>query len=379
MDFIYIFITLALVISTLVLGVILILQPIPEKPFLNKYKLSSRLLGIVYVLFASITIYILYIGTDKYLAEYFRFSTTIISATQAIVFSFALISLLNPHFTKRITTMYIVHASVILLFLLTYWVFTRFEKDAVLSSINAITNNQENPITILRFIFIIFYLYQFLHYLIVFQKSISKYNKNIENYYSEIGKIKLYWIRYAFYSSFVVALTALIFQIIPSLWFDILFSGALIGFYIVFALNFINYNRIFHIIEPALEQNLLLDSENHYTQKKSNWPLYRQRVLEKKIYLNEGITLIEMADFLNISRTTLSTLINIEENQSFNQWIKQLRVDEAKRLMQTNPNYSFLDIAYKTGFSEQSNFSREFKQITGETPSSWKKSINSLN
>lgn len=171
-------------------------------------------------------------------------------------------------------------------------------------------------------------------------------------------------------------MAALIFQIIPSLWFDIFFSGALIVFYIVFAVNFINYNRIFHILEPALEQNLLLDTENHYAQKKSNWPIYRQRVLEKKIYLHEGITLVEMADFLNISRTTLSTLINIEENQSFNQWINQLRINEAKRLMHTNPNFSFLDIAYKTGFSEQSNFSREFKQITGETPSSWKKSIN---
>lgn len=378
MDFVYIFITLALIISTLVLGVVLIMLPIPAKPFLNKYKLSSRLLGLVYVIFASITTYILFIGIGEYLTEFFRFSTTLISCLQAIIFSFALIALLNPHFSKRITTMYIVHASVILLFLLAYMVFTRFKEDAVLSSVKAISNNQENPITILRLLFIIFYVYQFLHYLIVFQKSISKYNKNIENYYSETGKVKLAWIRFAFYSSFAVAMTALIFQIIPSLWFDTFFSGALIVFYIVFAVNFINYNRIFHIIEPALEQNLLLDTENHYTQKKSNWPLYRQRVLEKKIYLNEGITLIEMADFLNISRTTLSTLINIEENQSFNQWIKQLRVDEAKRLMQTNPNYSFLDIAYKTGFSEQSNFSREFKQITGETPSSWKKSINSL-
>lgn len=376
MDFVYIFITLALIISTIVLGVVLILLPIPEKPFLNKYKLSSRLLGLVYVIFASITTYILFVGIGKYQTEFFRFSATFISCIQALIFSFALISILNPHFSKRITTMYFVHASVILLFLSAYLVFNRFEKDEVLSSIKAISSHRENPLTNIRLLFIIFYIYQFLHYFIIFQKSIIKYNKNIENYYSETGKVKLHWIRFAFYSSCTVGMAALIFQIIPSLWFDIFFSGALIVFYIVFAVNFINYNRIFHILEPALEQNLLLDTENHYAQKKSNWPIYRQRVLEKKIYLHEGITLVEMADFLNISRTTLSTLINIEENQSFNQWINQLRINEAKRLMHTNPNFSFLDIAYKTGFSEQSNFSREFKQITGETPSSWKKSIN---
>jgi AraC-like DNA-binding protein len=164
---------------------------------------------------------------------------------------------------------------------------------------------------------------------------------------------------------------AIIFQTLPSLLFDNIFTTVIVVFYTGFAINFINYKKIYHIIEPAL--NTYGQIEIDHTFKKLSWDLYKQKILESKIYLKEGITLIEIAQSVNVGRGTLSNFINTRENQNFNSWINQLRITEAKSLMTNNPGVPVSYIAMKTGYSEPSNFSREFKQITGETPLAWRK------
>ncbi|MDO9254516.1 MAG: AraC family transcriptional regulator [Bacteroidales bacterium] len=227
------------------------------------------------------------------------------------------------------------------------------------------------PLTILRVTFFAFYLYQIMVYSLIFSKAIGKYNSSIDNYFSETGTIKLNWIKVAFISALIIGLMAVIFQTLPSLLFDNIFTTVIVVFYTGFAINFIHYNKIYHIIEPAL--NTYTQIEIDQTPKKSGWGLYKQKILESKIYLKEGITLIEMAQSLNVGRSTLSNFINTEENKNFNNWINHLRISEAKNLMISNPDSPLSCIAMKTGYSEPSNFSREFKQITGETPLAWRK------
>jgi AraC-like DNA-binding protein len=123
---------------------------------------------------------------------------------------------------------------------------------------------------------------------------------------------------------------------------------------------------VYYATEPKIEEKKL---------KKSSWEFYKKTIIERKLYLQEGLTIVELAEILHVSRNTLSFLINNEENLSFNRWINQLRIEEAISLMNNNPEYSFFDIALRIGYSEHSNFSREFKVITGKTPSSWKTAL----
>lgn len=122
-----------------------------------------------------------------------------------------------------------------------------------------------------------------------------------------------------------------------------------------------------YIIEPAFNTSIHIETET--ILKKSSWYFYKQKIIESKIYLNESITLIEIAQSLNIGHTTLSNFINTEENLNFNNWINQLRFSEAQNLMASDPDTPISHITTKTGYSELSNFSREFKQFTVETPS----------
>jgi len=355
------------------LGLILFAIPLPDINFFKRYINSSKILAVSYILLAIINTSVLFLGLTDYQPEYLKFSGLLISSTQSLIFSFTIITLLNPQQNSKANTIFKIHSYIVLLFLLVYIVFSLFQNDPILTSLPGLTQTILNPLGILRVAFFAFYLYQILHYCVIFSKSVGKYNISIDNYFSETGKIKLNWVKVAFFSALIIGLMAIIFQTWPSLMFDNIFTTILVIFYTVFAINFINYKKIYNIIEPAFATPLQTGIESEKTLKKSSWDLYKQKILVNKIYLKEGITLIEMAHSLNVGRTTLSNFINTEENQNFNNWINQLRISEAKTLMATNPDFPISYIAMKTGYSEQSNFSREFKQITGETPSAWRK------
>jgi YesN/AraC family two-component response regulator len=59
---------------------------------------------------------------------------------------------------------------------------------------------------------------------------------------------------------------------------------------------------------------------------------------------------------------------------SFGDYIRKHRIEKAKELM-ANSQYSLTEIAYLTGFSDQSHFTRIFKKHTGKNPSSYRKTI----
>jgi transcriptional regulator GlxA family with amidase domain len=60
------------------------------------------------------------------------------------------------------------------------------------------------------------------------------------------------------------------------------------------------------------------------------------------------------------------------DNLSFGEYIRKLRVEKAIAYIKSS-DYSFSEIAYLTGFSDQSHFARIFKLQTGLTPSQFKR------
>ena len=50
----------------------------------------------------------------------------------------------------------------------------------------------------------------------------------------------------------------------------------------------------------------------------------------------------------------------------------QLRIEEAKRLLLENPEMSINIIAELSGFSDRSNFHRQFTKIVGCSPKQWR-------
>ncbi|OIQ93649.1 HTH-type transcriptional activator Btr [mine drainage metagenome] len=66
------------------------------------------------------------------------------------------------------------------------------------------------------------------------------------------------------------------------------------------------------------------------------------------------------------------------DNLSFGEYIRKIRIEKAIELIQES-NYSLTEIAYLTGFSDQSHFTRIFKKHTGNNPSLYRKKIKKSN
>ena len=77
--------------------------------------------------------------------------------------------------------------------------------------------------------------------------------------------------------------------------------------------------------------------------------------------------------FISADMPRLAGLTPIR-NMNFGDYIRKLRIDKATGLMEST-DYSLTEIAYLTGFSDQSHFTRIFKQHTGMVPSAYKKNL----
>ena len=92
---------------------------------------------------------------------------------------------------------------------------------------------------------------------------------------------------------------------------------------------------------------------------------------KEKPYLNPDFQLMDLRQVLPLNRTYLSQLINSAYGCSFYQWVNDLRIKEAKRLMIEQPDLKIQDIADRCGFSSRQVFARVFARETGFTPSEW--------
>lgn len=116
----------------------------------------------------------------------------------------------------------------------------------------------------------------------------------------------------------------------------------------------------------------LTDSEaRQYAEKLTDY------MDSSKPYLNPDLSLSQLAEEIGITSHYLSQVINEKFNLNFFDLINGYRVEAFKERL-TDPrysNYSFLGIAFECGFNSKSSFNRIFKQVTGLTPSQYKKAL----
>lgn len=102
---------------------------------------------------------------------------------------------------------------------------------------------------------------------------------------------------------------------------------------------------------------------------------YRKQLIElmvnDKLYLDPLLKLDTLAAKLKITERAISNLLNQHIGKTFNDFVNQYRVEEAKVKL-ANPNfnqYTIAAIAYDCGFNSLATFQRCFKQFSGITPS----------
>lgn len=98
----------------------------------------------------------------------------------------------------------------------------------------------------------------------------------------------------------------------------------------------------------------------------------------EKPYLNENLTLGELARRIGIPDKQLSQIINQHRNENFKNFINRHRIEEAKKkiLDPREKDFVLLKIAYDVGFNSKSVFNAAFKKFTKMSPSQYRKKHN---
>lgn len=126
-------------------------------------------------------------------------------------------------------------------------------------------------------------------------------------------------------------------------------------------------------------ENLLLDVYKKFLKQTSSskkipsWAKELKEIIQDQIDTNLTLTLKEVSQTLNVHPSYLSREFSkYFDNLSFGDYIRRLRIEKAIQLLNES-DHSLSEIAYLTGFSDQSHFNRIFKKHTGKNPSTYRK------
>ncbi len=223
-------------------------------------------------------------------------------------------------------------------------------------------------------------------------RYLQYYRQNIRQQFSEIERINLSWLVTLLW----LLLLLWIFHMV-----DIFFSeglgiddkaGKSLHVILVFIIYSLGYMGLRQPSIFKLEQSPDAVSDSETEQSHGKTEKYRKSKLsdehskmlkdrlvtimeERKPYLENGITLPQLANIVDCSPNNLSQVINDGFGKSFFDFINEYRIAYAKQQLQRSERQAVLQIAMDTGFNSKSAFYSAFKKEMGMTPSQYRKTI----
>ena len=135
-----------------------------------------------------------------------------------------------------------------------------------------------------------------------------------------------------------------------------------------------------HTGDPV-EQLLLQMVEKYISEKSATkqripaWAKELKETIQDYVDTNFSLSLKDISQELDLHPAYVSRAFSkYFDNLSFGEYIRKLRIEKAVQLLETT-GMSLTEIAYLTGFSDQSHFNRIFKKHLGVQPSVYRKSL----
>ena len=129
-------------------------------------------------------------------------------------------------------------------------------------------------------------------------------------------------------------------------------------------------NPVEHLFIEVFEKYL---KQKLSVKKIPAWARELKEIIQDQIDTN--ITLKQLSKDLDINPAYLSREFSKYFNDlSFGEYIRKLRIEKAIEYLNSS-DYSLTKIAYLTGFSDQSHFTRIFKKHIGQNPSVYRKKL----
>lgn len=112
-------------------------------------------------------------------------------------------------------------------------------------------------------------------------------------------------------------------------------------------------------------------------KQKADGELFSQIQEYMESHICETLTIEQLCRSNSVGRSQLQKLFRTRSGYGAIEYFSRMKVDLAKQMIREN-HYNFTQIADALGFSSIHYFSRQFKRITGMTPSEYASSIKAL-
>ncbi|WP_163411049.1 chromate resistance protein ChrB domain-containing protein [Flavobacterium ajazii] len=113
--------------------------------------------------------------------------------------------------------------------------------------------------------------------------------------------------------------------------------------------------------------------ENKSSGKTPSWVQDLKDIIQDQIDTQFTFDLKKISNELDLNPSYLSREFSkYFEDLNFGEYVRKLRIEKAISLI-SNSSHTLTEIAYMTGFSDQSHFTRIFKLHTGKNPSAYRK------
>jgi len=96
---------------------------------------------------------------------------------------------------------------------------------------------------------------------------------------------------------------------------------------------------------------------------------------DKKPFREYELSLNKLSKMINLSPVVLSQVINENSKMNFNDFINNYRVEEAKKLLDSEEELLVKEIMFFSGFQATSTFNSSFKKKTGLSPTAYRKRL----
>ena len=243
---------------------------------------------------------------------------------------------------------------------------------------------------------VILFIINCIIHIVLFHRTYLRSVQKIEQYYDEEENNKMKWIRFCYVMMMLTEMFVLVYMLLPrgfmkvyTIWyalFMLYFSANFISFLgsnklllDAFAYKTLSGQEILERIErrkrmkKGAKDSQVTDSQLTELEMNKIDRSLAQWVKEKKFRAYDK-TREEIAKELNTSKELLHMFFVTRMSVDFKTWRTRLRIEEAKSLLLDNPEMSINIVAELSGFSDRSNFHRQFTKIVGCSPKQWRES-----
>ena len=243
---------------------------------------------------------------------------------------------------------------------------------------------------------VILFIINCIIHIVLFHRTYLRSVQKIEQYYDEEENNKMKWIRFCYVMMMLTEMFVLVYMLLPrgfmkvyTIWyalFMLYFSANFFSFLgsnklllDAFAYKTLSGQEILERIErrkrmkKGAKDSQVADSQLTELEMNKIDRSLAQWVKEKKFRAYDK-TREEIAKELNTSKELLHMFFVTRMSVDFKTWRTRLRIEEAKSLLLDNPEMSINIVAELSGFSDRSNFHRQFTKIVGCSPKQWRES-----